>query len=113
RAKVSPNKGFPQCGQKKVRPSKAAGSGGFELNSLGWCTPGAAHSKAASHAVTGRRLHLFFPIPCIVWGVERSLRPPARPRSAFFCRGLFVHKVLILAPIEVSLVHYLGRKKLC
>jgi hypothetical protein len=33
--------------------------------------------------------------------------------SVFFDRGLFVHKGLMLAPIEVSLSRYLGRKKLC
>ena len=33
--------------------------------------------------------------------------------SAPFWPGLFVHKGLILAHVEISLFHYLGRKKLC
>jgi hypothetical protein len=68
--------------------------------SLGWCTPGAAPS----------------PILCrlgadIVLGVETGSGLVSA--SVFFDRGLFVHKGLMLAPIEVSLSHYPGRKKLC
>jgi len=68
--------------------------------SLGWCTPGAA--PAQYDAGLGAD---------IVWGVETGSGPVSA--SVFFGRGLFVHKGLMLAPIEVSLFHYLGRKKLC
>ena len=74
-----------------------------------------AHSIAASHAVTGG---FVFPIRCRfgsrhrLGGSNRQWAPSATLDAhshgiCFFGRGLFVHVVLMLAPIDVSLSHYL------
>jgi hypothetical protein len=76
--------------------------------SLGWCTPGAAPSLYDAGLGAD-----------IVWGSKPASASMGAYSHAhllsapFFAYGLFVHKRLMLAPIEVSLSHYLGRKKLC
>jgi hypothetical protein len=85
-------------GSLLARRTKAAGGGGSNQS---WPVYAGRGPQPYMMQVGGRHRR----------GVETGSGPVSA--SVFFDRGLFVHKGLMLAPIEVSLSHYLGRKKLC